>query len=207
MNTKLNRILFGAFLLSALIFISCKKTEQAVSPPLPGNEFLTTIKWRFQNTANPHDTCWAVWRDSTVLSKPYKDTLKPIARLHANSTYALTVHIYDETQNPVNDITQEIGVQRQNYHLYFFYNSLGLCGVANQDATTNPANFKVTYEDHDSNNPPLPIGLTDQVATTYTVNGASSYCTGYLRHQPNSKNGTFAPGSTDSQVQMQIVIY
>jgi hypothetical protein len=208
MNAKLNQTLFVAFILSAIVFGSCKKKEQAVSPPVPGNEFITTIKWRFQNVSNAHDTCWAVWRDSTLLSKPYKDTLKPIARLHANSTYALTVHILDETKNPVNDITQEIGVQRQNYHLYFFFNSQGLCGASNVNAVTgNPANFKVTYEDHDSNNPPLPIGLTDQVATTYTVNSTSAYCTGYLRHQPNSKNGTFAPGSTDSEVQMQIVIY
>ena len=113
----------------------------------------------------------------------------------------------DETQHPTGDLTSEIGVQRANYHLYFFYNSQGLSGTANQDATSNPANFKVTYKDHDTNNPPLPIGLTNQVVTTYTVNNANAYCQGYLRHQPNAKNGTFAPGSTDSQVQMQIVIY
>jgi hypothetical protein len=204
MNKKINRTLFIAFVVSAIIFGSCKKKEQAVSPPLPGNEFMTTIKWRFQNVSNASDSCWAVWRDSTVLSKPYKDTLKPIARLHANSTYALTVHILDEVHNT--DLTNEIGVQRQNYHLYFFFNSKGLCGTAGQNATTNPANFKVTYEDHDSNNPPLPIGLTNQVATTYTVNSDSAYCLGYLRHQPNAKNGTFAPGSTDSEVHMQIII-
>jgi hypothetical protein len=52
----------------------------------------------------------------------------------------------------------------------------------------------VTTTDTDTNNPPLPIGFKTSFKT-----GAAS--TGYLRvvlrHQPNVKDGTFAPGSTD----------
>ena len=188
---KLFKPVLACGLLSLLAFSSCKKKEQAVSPPTPGNEFLTTVKWHFVNVSNPADTAWAVFRDSTVLSKPYKDALKPIAYLKAGATYSLTVHIYDETQTPVLDITPEI-IQRENYHLYFFFPSAAL-----------GSNFVVTAQDHDTNNPPLPVGLTNKCVTGTACSGS---CEGVLRHQPNAKNGTYAPGSTDSDVHMTIII-
>ena len=57
--------------------------------------------------------------------------------------------------------------------------------------------------DVDNNQTPLPVGLTSQFKT-----GAAS--TGYLqvvlRHQPNVKDGTFAPGSTDFNAGFKVTI-
>lgn len=205
----LNKIIVVAVVILAATFASCKKTEQNPLPPTPGNEFMTTIKWRFQNVNNPNDTVWCAFRDSTLLSKPYKDTLQPIARLHANTTYSLTVHIYDETQTPTDEITSEIGVERANYHTYWLFPSSGLGSpiggtkTSGQGSSQGSTNFALTPTDKDTNNPPIWVGLSDKCVTGSACTGT---CEGVLRHQPNAKNGTFAPGSSDSDVTMKIII-
>ena len=193
MNTKLNRILVSAFLLSALLFGSCKKKEQAVSPPVPGNEFVTTIKWRFQNAANANDTVWVRWyQDPNGTAPP--DTSQAVANLKKNTTYKLTVHFYDETKSPILDLTSEIGVDRANYHTYWFFQTGGIVG-----------HVTITATDHDTNNPPLWIGMQDNFVTdTATCSGRIE---GRLRHQPNSKNGTYAPGSTDNDETFTVNIH
>jgi hypothetical protein len=55
----------------------------------------------------------------------------------------------------------------------------------------------------DSNNPPLQIGLTDNFVTGAASNGILRVV---LRHQPNAKNGTYPPGSTDLDVTYAVSI-
>lgn len=169
-----------------IVLGGCKKKEQAVSPPVPGNEFMTTVKVRFQNAANANDTLWAVWKDLTPDDNNPPDTSMAIINLKKNATYDATVHFYDETKSPAEDLTGEIQ-ERGNYHTYWFFPS----GAAASQVT-------ITATDHDTNNPPLFIGLADKFVTGGTV--STGRLEGVLRHQPNSKNGTFDPGSTDSDV-------
>lgn len=156
-------------------------------------------------------------------------------RLKANSTYTGRVIILDETQTPVDTVSTEI-LARENYHLFFFQPtpivasniivSNTTTDIPQKDwATGQPAsdttafgisvnevvaptassalNLTVSRTDLDNNNPPLQIGLQDKFAT-----GAAS--TGILRtvlrHQPNAKNGTYDPGSTDLDVTYAITI-
>lgn len=183
---KLIKFILPVVLTGMLAITSCKKKEQAVSPPVPGNEFMTTIKVRFQNAVNASDTLWAVWKDLTPDDANPPDTSLAIVNLKKGSTYHASVHFYDETKSPVQDITSEIE-ERANYHTYWFF-------------TTGAAAFhlNVTATDHDTNSPPLFLGLKNDFVTDGTT--SNGRLEGVLRHQPNSKNGTFAPGSTDSDV-------
>ena len=170
----------------ALLFISsCKKEEKVVSPPVPGNELMTTVKIRLQNAANANDTIWAVWKDLSNGANP-PDTSHAVINLKVSSTYKASVYFFDETKTPAVDITPEIR-ERANYHSYWFFKTGAISG-----------NLTITATDHDSNNPPLPLGLLDDFVTNATA--GNGRLEGVLRHQPNSKNGTFAPGSTDSDV-------
>ena len=189
---QLKKTISFSVLIGILVFGGCKKDEQAISPPVPGNEFMTTVKLRFQNAANPNDTLWATWKDLTPDDANPPDTSQAIIGIHMNTTYHVTVHFYDETQHPTQDLTQEI-LDRANYHLYVFFKT---GGIAN-DLTITPT-------DHDTNNPPLPIGLSDDFVTGNTA--TTGRLEGVLRHQPNSKNGTFAPGSTDSDTFFSVTI-
>ena len=157
-------------------------------------------------------------------------------RLKANSTYAGRVIILDETQNPVDTVSIEI-LARENYHLFFFEPSPVLStsfavsntttyipqnewltgqpasdttafGISvNESMAASPSaalNLTVNRTDVDDNTPPLQIGLQDNFVT-----GAASTGTlrTVLRHQPNAKNGTYDPGSTDLDVTYAVTIY
>lgn len=183
---KITNWLLSIAAIASLALSACKKEEVAVAPPVPGNEFMTTVKIRFQNTANPNDTTWAVWRDLTPDDTNPPDTSMAVINLKASATYTASVHFYDETKTPAEDITPEIK-ERQNYHLYVFFKTGAIS-----------SNLAITATDHDTNNPPLPVGLENSFVTSATT--CSGRLEGVLRHQPNSKNGTFAPGSTDSDV-------
>jgi hypothetical protein len=77
--------------------------------------------------------------------------------------------------------------------LYFFFKYGGL---------TN--HVSITATDHDTNNPPLAIGMQDNFVTDTTA--CNGRIEGRLRHQPNAKNGTYAPGSTDNDATFTFTI-
>jgi len=185
---------FSAFLmlLSSILILatSCKKEEQVVSPPLPGNEFLTTIKLHLISSDNL-DTLEVTWRDLTPEDTNPPDTSLATLILKPNTTYSAQLELLDETKSPLEDITAEIK-ERGNYHRIFYFpsNSLG-------------TNLSVTVTDLDTNNPPLALGISSTISTQ---NVSSGFLQVILKHQPNVKDGTFAPGSTDADVKFQISI-
>ena len=157
-------------------------------------------------------------------------------RLKANSTYTGRVIILDETKSPADTISTEI-LARENYHLFFFQPSPILAanivvsntttnipqtdwltgqpasdttafGISvNELVATSPANalnLTVSRTDEDSNNPPLQIGLQDNFVTGAASSGILRTV---LRHQPNAKNGTYDPGSTDFDVTYAVTVY
>lgn len=182
--------LITLFLSICLIIIGCKKEEQVVSPPLPGNEFVTTVKLELINNAS-NDTVIAIWRDLTPEDSNPADTSLAVLNLKENSTYKATLYLLDETKTPAEDITEEIK-ERANYHQLFYFpsNNLG-------------ANLLVNVTDSDTNSPPLPLGVTSNFITNSAASGKVNVI---LKHQPNVKNGTFAPGSTDIDVNFQVNI-
>jgi hypothetical protein len=233
-------LFIGTILIFSLTLSGCSKSPQTVTPALPGNEFLTTVRLQLTNTADPTD----VQLCSSTQMSPYTHTYQvdsiynsnAFLRLKANSTYAGRVIILDETQSPVDTVSIEI-LARENYHLFFFEPSPVLStnfvvsntttyipqndwltgqpasdttafGISVNEttaaSTSSALNLTVTRTDLDNNTPPLQIGLMDNFVT-----GAASTGTlrTVLRHQPNAKNGTYDPGSTDLDVTYAITIY
>lgn len=214
------RSFFAAlFVMGLLTIAGCNKKESTVSPAPPGNETLSTVELFYQNSTNAADSGRAIWRQLDLTQKNLPDTSLAKLSLKANSTYNVQVIILDEvTDAPkVDSVTPEI-VARQNYHLFFFQPepiSASSLVISNTSpyipvedgtvvSTTGPyLNLSVERADLDGNTPPMQIGLKD----TFTTGAAS---TGSLRvvmrHQPNAKNGTYAPGSSDFDVNYQIAI-
>lgn len=187
----MKKILTTASLLVVLATImnSCKKDETAVAPPVPGNEFLTTVGLKVTNANNPSDVQYAYWTDTTLISNPPDSINTPVLNLQANQKYNVAVLFQDRTTNPIGDVTAEIK-ERQNYHLICF--------------TASPSlNLTVTRTDKDTNVPALEVGLTDLFTTGAAGTGQLNV---QLRHQPNVKDGTCAPGSTDADVNFTIRI-
>ena len=174
-----------------LTVASCKKEEKTVTPAPPGNEFLTTAILTCINTTGS-DTVIGVWKDLTPDDTNSPDTSKAILKLKENSTYNVTIQLLDETKSPAGVISDDV-LARANYHLLCFTPSSSL-----------GSKLKVEITDYDSNNPPLPLGLKDKFTTGAISNGVLNVV---LRHQPNVKNGSCDPGSTDMDVNFTVNIY
>ncbi len=168
-----------------LFWYSCNKPEKGVSPPLPGNEPLTTMKVTAVNVNDSKDTVSATWAqlDPTGAAAPVltEDTL----RLKSGTTYNVVIKVLDT----LTDITPEIKA-RENYHLFCFSVSGGL-------------NLSCVQTDLDTNPKPLSVGLTDQFTTGSGGNGGLEVT---LHHQPNVKNGSCDPGSTDLDATFTVLI-
>ena len=217
---SVHHALFATLSIAGLLTMSgCNKKESTVSPAPPGNETLSTVELVYQNTANTADTGRAIWRQLDLTGVKPADTSLAKISLKANATYNVQVVILDEVSDAPNvaQVTPEI-LQRENYHLFFFQPTPVAPGnlvISNttpyipvEDGTvTSPTgpylNLSVARTDLDTNNPPLQIGLQDKFTTATASTGSLRMV---LRHQPNAKNGTYAPGSTDLDVNYQVTI-
>lgn len=159
-----------------------------------------------------------------------------LINLRANSTYNCYMIILDSTKNPVDSVTPEIQ-QRENYHLIFYqpspiaasnliisntstdipmtdwitndntdttYGGQSINELEIPPSTLSPLNLVVNRTDMDDNNPPMQIGIRTQWVT-----GAASSGTIRIvqRHQPNAKNGTYPPGSSDFDITFAVTIH
>ena len=171
------KIVLLTSIITLLIFwTACNKKEQAVAPPLPGNEPLTTFVLKATNTTDATDTPSARWIQLDPTGTAAPDTSHATLNLKKNASYNVVVQLLDSND----DITSEIK-DRENYHLFCFDIAPGL-------------NLTVTRTDHDTNPTPLQVGLTDLFVTTGASSGGLEAT---LHHQPNVKDGTCSPGSID----------
>lgn len=200
---------------------SCSHDEKVVAPTI-ANEALTTVQLQLTNTSNASDKPTAQWEqllDNNGNPLPV-DVSQANLTLQANATYSAKIVMLDKTQNPVFVVSDEIK-ERANYHL-FFYQPLPTnqpLVIPNNYPTNpddlypdpiptpvpagDPLNLTVTITDHDTNSQAYPVGLESNFATGAAGSG---WLRIVLRHQPNSKNGTYAPGSTDMDVGFNVTI-
>lgn len=113
--------------------------------------------------------------------------------LAANTTYTGTMELLNESEDPVEDITEEIEEEDEE-HQFFFSSSIG--------------DVVIDYSDTDADN--NPIGLTTAVTTG---NAGSGTLTVILRHKPDKnaagvKEGMIANagGETDIEVDFSITV-
>ncbi len=172
-----------AVVVGAIAFTGCKKDEL---PDVDENELITTFRLKFINNADDSDTQTITWKDldGDGGADPVIDELS----LQANAVYSLSVDaVLDESKSPAEDIKEEIA-EENDEHLFVYTPSTGLNAVFN--------NF-----DKDENN--LAVGLTATVTTGAASSGTLKVT---LRHQPDVKDGTSAPGSTDMETTFTVTI-
>jgi uncharacterized protein (UPF0333 family) len=210
---KLKNLTF-VLLGTALFFAGCSsKEEQAVAPTI-ANETLTTVILKLANQANASDTTSCRYKFHFDNNGNVTSTDSTALNIKANTKYNVVVNLYDETQNPTFDVGKEIK-ERQNYHLFFFQPTpissaslvTGLTSPyipGTPTSATGPyLNLSAARTDHDTNSPAYEVGLTDLFTTGAASKGNLEVV---LRHQPNAKNGTYAPGSTDLDVNFIVTI-
>ena len=179
-----SRFRLAALLLAApLVFSSCKKDKEDPQPD-EENEQITTVSYVL-TPASGGASVSANWRDTdgTGGNAPTIETLS----LKPNTTYTGTIVLLDETKNPVAMISDEVASEKED-HLFFY-------------APMPASLLTITRTDRDSKN--LEVGLATQLVTNAAGTGTLKIT---LRHQPGSKNGTFAPGDTDVEVTLPVTV-
>lgn len=174
-----------AVAVGTLAFQGCKKDEL---PDVDDNELITTVTLKFVNNANASDTKVVTWRDIDG-----DGGIAPVVSsltLKANATYSVSVDaLLDESKTPALDVKEEIEEpDGKAEHLFVYAPSTGL-------------NLTFNNFDKDRNN--RPVGLT---ATGTTVAASTGTLKITLRHQPDTKDGTPAPGSTDVEAVFPVTI-
>ncbi|MBX2979047.1 MAG: type 1 periplasmic binding fold superfamily protein [Flavobacteriales bacterium] len=192
MRTVLKTVVMSVLI--AGVTVGCKKEDPVAptpsNPPVNEQELITTVKLHF-HSADGTEHKHFIWRDldgdggaAPVITY---DTLT------AGTVYEVSIELLDESQNPAEDITEEVE-EEGDEHQFFF--------------VVTGANMGIVYMDADANGDP--IGITSMwsagMASTGTV-------TVILRHEldkdaPGVSGGdiTNAGGDTDVEVTFPLVI-
>ena len=163
---KTNKSLLASFALGALIFSSCEKDHAHVHNE---HEVMTTLTYTL--TAEGADTVALKFID--LDGEGGNDPTITGGTLKANTTYAGSIVILNETETPAEDVTIEI-LEEDEDHQFFF--------------TTTVEGLTVSYSDEDENGNPI-----GQSNTVTTVGEGSGTIMVTLLHEPN-KSGTGVAG-------------
>lgn len=202
-------------LASGLIAVSCKKDEKtntpSPAPPPPANEeeLITTFKLYL---SDGNDTTVYLFKDpdgdggipafygpGTTTASSQSDS---VLVLKANTSYTASLYFLDESKTVTDTISHEIE-EEADEHMIFF-NQINPSALPSASVSITGTNLSITYLDSDNSTPPLPLGL---ISKWQTGNAAGKVpFTIALKHQPGSKNGTYAPGDTDISVLFKVQI-
>ena len=218
----------------ALTFASCKKDKK--TEPAPGTppvetptppEVITTLRvYIWDSLANTQVT-----GSPFTLKDPDGDNggqpaaflnngADSVITLAANKTYLTRVVILDETSNPVDSTSNDIEGDEGYEHMLFYNGNPANNG--NSDGNTilnslypnytvklNGSNIIIRYLDADNgpahSQPTRHIGLRTVLRTSAATIGKYPFIT-TLRHQPDAKDGSYAPGETDIEVRFKVQV-
>lgn len=176
------------FIALSLALLAGACTKDVENPtPTDDNEAITTATLTLTSQTTPVQTVTATIDNLNTTA----DLSKAALNLKPNTTYAGTITLLDKTKTPTLDVSAEVK-KEANEHLFVYTPApAALLTVTTTDSDTNPAPG------------PYPIGLTTQVKTAAAGTGSLKVV---LRHQPNTKNGTATPGTSDLDVTFPVVV-
>ena len=170
---------------ASVTIASCSKVSDVA--PTDDNEAITTATLQLTNASSATDIVTATVENLNTSAVFTNATL----RLKPNTTYNAKVLLFDKTKTPVTDVSAEI-VKEVNEHLFIYTPASTLkLTVTITDKDTNPAPG------------PYPVGLSSTFVTGAASTGKLQVV---LRHQPNAKNGTATPGTTDLDTNFDVII-
>lgn len=172
------------------------------------NEVMTTLTLTF-TAASSSETLTASWADPELDGAPLIDDII----LAEGETYAVILEVFNELEDPTEDVTPEIRDEMDEHQVFFTGSAVvGPCNTGNPDAV-----IEHTYEDEDNNG--FPIGLSNaffaQAAGSGVLNvllrhmpevNGSAVKTGDLATVMDTNGAPSLPGSTDINVSFAVTI-
>jgi len=184
MNTMKKSLLL--LLPAALLLGSCNKDEQNVAPT-GDNEAITTATLTLTSQTTPVQTVTATVENLNTSA----DFSKAALLLRPNTTYTGTITLLDKTKTPTLDVSAAVKKEANEHLVVYTPAPAALLTVTITDKDTNPAPG------------PFPLGLATQIRTAAAGTGTLRVV---LRHQPDVKNGTATPGTSDLDITFPVVV-
>ena len=223
MKAKIKTI--SIVVLALLLFTGClKKSYAPVEMPIPTTdppEIITTLRLSIIDSADVTQTAKLyAYKDpdgdggvigSFLNESGTYDTIILIA----NHSYFTKIYILDETKIPTDSISNIIGGEESGEHMLFYNGDPASTGNASNTILnsnvpytikTNGSNVTIKYLDTDNGTTQRNIGLQTLWRTTSSTGSTVNPIIVFLRHQPNTKDGTYASGETDVQVEFKVKI-
>lgn len=213
MKTKVSKVVYAFILIAIVLFAACKKdkktTPPPTTPPPPQNteEVITTMKLYLTDSATNavsvfgfEDADGDGGNAGIFLGTNQSDS---VFTLGANKTYFMEIILLDVTKSPADTISKEVEEEGKDHMIFF--NSTDPSGTP-YSTVLSGSNIKVTYTDLDAGTPARGIGLHTRLRTYASTSPAKNPFTVTLKHQPGTKNGTFAPGESDVEINFKVVV-
>lgn len=202
-----------------LVAASCKKDKKdpdptpTPNPPANEEELITTFKLLLTDSAT-NITYTYMFKDpdgdggqAAFYGPTITTQTDSVLTLAANTTFYGQIVLLDETKSPVDTISNEVE-EEGDEHMFFYNNGANtILNTGNPYAVQlNGSAIKITYTDLDAGTPQRGIGLKTKWRTAAST-GATKYPLNVtLKHQPTSKDGTYAPGESDISVDFKVKI-
>jgi hypothetical protein len=191
LSMPLGQKTIGAFFALATLFTACSKDDDKTEPVVIPNqeEVITTLIY----TLTPEgggDAVELIFRD--LDGDGGAQPVITVDSLMAGTTYLGALELLNESEQPVEDITEEVKEEGDEHQFFFMGGS----------------ELTVMYNDKDVNN--KPIGLNTKLTTTTAGEYALHIV---LRHEPNKDASgvadgdiTNAGGETDIEVHFDVPV-
>ena len=182
------------FTLSAISFVACKKDKDPIitNPAPVEQEVITTLRLVVTNSAGFNKTFNYKVSNGFNSTTPATPVIDDVV-LSPNTTYNVSVEVWNEEETPAEDVTEEVKEENKE-HLF----------VLESNPTSGAGSIAFSNGSKDDDGAPL--NQTIDFTTDAAGNGTLTVT---LKHEPTDKNATTADavgGETDAKAIFPTVI-
>jgi hypothetical protein len=172
--------------LFTLLFVACSSDDDAAPEPVNEEEVITTM---IVTLDGPDQVVTLEYRDLDGPDGPDSAEISVSGALTAGVTYAGSIRLLNETENPAENITEE--VEEEDDEHQFFYTS------------SSDLNVELDYGNFDGNGNPL--GTMFILTSDAASSGSLTFT---LQHEPTKPNTGLedAGGETDIEVSFEVEV-
>ena len=178
--------LLALFFISSLFMTSCSSDDDGGGGGENDEELITTVVLTLTNSSDATDVVTLTFTDLDGDGGMDPVYTPAVSTLTANTTYSGSIQLWNATENPPEDINEEI-VDEADEHEFFY---------------TSNAGITITKTDTDGDGNPL--GITTTVTTGAASSGNIAVILKHEPTKPNDNTAAGAGGSTDAEVNYSV---